>query len=97
MSSRSRDHHQPCPCGAELADECSKCSQINPLGSMRVQPPVGSKALNPDDNHPRSPFMVQANEAYHEAAGDWGFDHQRDAFLEGYRSGWVARSVGATR
>lgn len=32
------DHHQPCPCGDELADECPRCARSNPLGSMRLDP-----------------------------------------------------------
>lgn len=34
-----RDHHFPCPCGAELADECPKCARANPFGSMRITRP----------------------------------------------------------
>ena len=30
--------HFPCPCGAELADECPSCARTNPLGSMRLNP-----------------------------------------------------------
>ena len=37
--SRAQAHHQPCPCGAELADECPRCASINPLGSMRIVQP----------------------------------------------------------
>jgi len=37
--SRAHDHHRPCPCGAELADECPRCNSINPLGSMRIVQP----------------------------------------------------------
>jgi hypothetical protein len=29
-------NHYPCPCGAELADECPRCAQHNPFGSMRL-------------------------------------------------------------
>jgi len=39
------DHHQPCPCGAELADECQRCMSANPLGSMRVEPAIGSNPI----------------------------------------------------
>jgi len=45
---RSHEHHFPCPCGAELADECPRCAHINPLGSMWVEPPVGSADAKPD-------------------------------------------------
>ena len=31
-------HHFPCPCGAELADECPSCARSNPLGSMHLNP-----------------------------------------------------------
>jgi hypothetical protein len=86
MSRHYKPKHAPCACGCgEMADECMS-GRSNPLAAF---------TLNSNDNHPRSPFMVQANAAYHEAAGEWGFDHQRDAFLEGYRSGWDAR--GQTR
>ncbi len=37
------DHHPPCPGGCgELADECC-CPRPNPLGSMRITGPVGSR------------------------------------------------------
>ena len=37
------DHHPPCPNGCgELADECA-CPSPNPLGSMTIEPPVGSE------------------------------------------------------
>lgn len=42
--SRSSGHHFPCPCGAELADECPSCARTNPLGSMRIEPGIGSIA-----------------------------------------------------
>ena len=42
--SRASEHHFPCPCGAELADECPRCARSNPLGSMRVAPGIGSIA-----------------------------------------------------
>jgi hypothetical protein len=38
------DHHIPCPCGAELSDECPRCNSINPLGSMSIEPAIGSTA-----------------------------------------------------
>ena len=34
--SRAADHHRPCACGAELADECATCASSNPFGSMRL-------------------------------------------------------------
>lgn len=43
----SRDHHLPCACGAELADECARCLSTNPLGSMRISPPIGSHVPQP--------------------------------------------------
>lgn len=46
------DHHQPCPCGAELDDECARCNAANPLGSMRIVPPIGSS--RPTDDLPYS-------------------------------------------
>ena len=36
------DHHVPCPCGAELADECPKCARTNPLGAVGIEPRIGS-------------------------------------------------------
>ena len=42
MSRHWFDHHPPCPGGCnQLADECA-CPRPNPLGSMRVEPPIGS-------------------------------------------------------
>jgi hypothetical protein len=38
MSWPGNDHHVPCPCGAELADECPSCAKSNPFGSMRLDP-----------------------------------------------------------
>lgn len=36
------DHHVPCPGGCNnLSDECT-CPRPNPLGSMRVEAPIGS-------------------------------------------------------
>ena len=41
------DHHPPCPNGCgELADECA-CPSPNPLGSMTIEPAIGS-AARPD-------------------------------------------------
>lgn len=33
---RAYDHHRPCACGAELADECPSCARTNPFGSMQI-------------------------------------------------------------
>lgn len=36
------DHHPPCSGGCgQLADECA-CARPNPLGSMRIEPAIGS-------------------------------------------------------
>ena len=57
--SRAHDHHQPCPCGAELADECPRCNRINPLGSMRIEPAwpgwTGTRVGPDHDTHTRHP------------------------------------------
>jgi len=45
---RASDHHRPCPCGAELSDECPRCNGINPLGSMRIGPPSRWEPLTHD-------------------------------------------------
>jgi hypothetical protein len=38
----SHNHHLPCPSGCGmLADEC-ECPDPNPLGNMRIEPPIGS-------------------------------------------------------
>lgn len=43
------DHHPPCPCGKELADECmgpgNGCplARPNPLGAFRIEAPIGSR------------------------------------------------------
>lgn len=39
----SRDHHLPCPCGRELADECMCPRGLTwPPGGMSVEEPIGS-------------------------------------------------------
>jgi len=45
---RAGDHHFPCPGGCnQLADECA-CEHPNPLGSIRVNPPIGSTTREDD-------------------------------------------------
>lgn len=49
------DHHPPCPGGCgELADECMTPACGNPLGSMRIEAPVGS------DDSARREAAIQA-------------------------------------
>lgn len=42
-----RDHHPPCPCGRELADECMnrypEC-RPDPLGGFTIEEPIGSSS-----------------------------------------------------
>lgn len=47
-----RDHHLPCPCGRELADEC-RCPRglTWPPGGMAVEEPVGSRVRLADVRH----------------------------------------------
>ena len=58
--SRASDHHFPCPCGAELADECPKCAQSHPFGSMRLsQRTVQLSDLYDADKRTRDPLIAR--------------------------------------
>ena len=48
--SRAYDHHRPCPCGAELADECPICAATNPFGSMRLDPIPPTRRTDPEED-----------------------------------------------
>lgn len=75
------DHHFPCPCGAELADECPKCARSNPFGSMRLSMSDPSPAQRAD-------WFTTQHEATATSDARYGRGHRPTYAKTG--AGWTA-------
>ena len=74
------DHHPPCPNGCgELADECA-CPNPNPLGSMTIEPPIGSAIVT--DWRVACSTCGRFVKDYGSAYAPWGDSLQFDGFVD---------------